>query len=91
MASVTVQVGRDGIPRILPLHRPLPPAERYTAIFTVMMAAAGLVVATAMPPPALGLAAGCCLSAEIAVRLRDLALRCNAPADVRELRPRRGG
>ena len=91
MPSVTVEVRRDGIPRIQPLDRPLPPFERYVAIVTVLMATAGLVVATAIPSPMLGLAAGCCASAEIAVRLRGISLRRRAPADVRDLRRRRGG
>jgi hypothetical protein len=90
MASVTVEVGRDGIPRIHPLDRPLPPADRYVAIFTVLMAAAGLVIATAMPPQALGMAAGCCAAAEISVRLRELSRRRGPPAEVRELGRRRG-
>ena len=86
MASVTVEPGRDGIPRIRPIDRPLDPAERCTAIATVMLVMAGLVVATLMPTPMLAVAAICCAAAEIAVRLRSAALWHETPADVLDIR-----
>jgi len=86
MASVTVEPGRDGIPTIRPIVRPLEPAERCTAIATVMLAMAGLVVATLMPAPMLAVAATCCAAAEIAVRLQPVALRRETPADVLHIR-----
>jgi hypothetical protein len=85
MASVVVEPGRDGIPRIRSLDRPLDPAERCTAIATVMLSMAGLVVATLMPAPMLAVAATCCAAAEIAVRLRTAALRREVPAEVLDL------
>ncbi|HSN92077.1 MAG TPA: hypothetical protein VLS93_12680 [Anaeromyxobacteraceae bacterium] len=89
MASVTVEPGPGGIPRIRRMDRPLDPSDRFLAIATAMLAMAGLVVATLMPAPMLLVTATCCAAAELAVRFQPAESMPRAPAQVVPLRPGR--
>jgi hypothetical protein len=88
MADVTVRPRGDGVVQILPNTQPLEDDERYLAMFGVLFAAAGLFVSAALPAQAVAVAAACCASSELSLRLRQRALRRRPAAEV-HLLPRR--
>ncbi len=75
----------DGVVQIVRTEEHPEPSERYLAMFTVILVANGLFLATAIPAQLLALVVGCCLGGELSLGLRTLLLRRHPRAEVLEL------
>ncbi len=65
---------RDGLVEIVPDTVSLTPAERYAAIFGVILASMALFVSTLLPAWAFAVLLGCCVAAALGVVVKDAGL-----------------
>ncbi len=93
MRHVTIRTRGDGVIELAPKLAPLEASERMLVVVTVLLVAGGLFVSGVLPAPVLFALAFPCLTAELLVALRALALVVLRPAaevhEVAHLRARR--
>ncbi len=75
----------DGVVEIVRAEEHPEQSERYLAMFTVVLVANALFLATAIPPQLLAIVVGCCLVGEASLGVRALLLRRHPRAEVLEL------
>ncbi len=90
MSQVTVRRRpHDGLTEVVPNTSPLARADRYALMFSVLLTAKVLYLSTLVPAQLFAIVIGCCLSAELAIFLRDAGLMQPPKAPVLVLRESR--
>lgn len=86
MAHATVRRrSLDGLTEIVPNTVALTQAERYSLYFGLMLVSKGLFLSTLIPAQQVAMVLGCCLAAELAVRLEEAGLMQPPKAPVHAL------
>ncbi len=96
MREVWIRRRKDGVTELSPRLSPLEPADRWSIIFTVVIASGAFFLAEAMPAAVLGAFVVACLAGEVVLGAKALVLLLlRPPAEVLYVRrfglPRRSG